>query len=86
MFSKEGEFAIASMVCVYSKPENDRNVRSVTSRSAQSSEVIDPIESSIESANVTETCPKGLNFCYILWQYNPIDPMNASLYTVLAKG
>ncbi|CAG2168047.1 unnamed protein product [Oppiella nova] len=83
----DGDVVMASMVCVYSKPQTDRSVRSVTTTSG--TESVNPIDSELFDTNstvVTETCPTEHHSCYTLWQYNPIDPTNASLYTILAKG
>jgi hypothetical protein len=83
----DGDVVMASMVCVYSKPQTDGSVRSVTRTSR--TESVNPIDSELKDTNetvVTETCPTEHHSCYTLWQYNPIDPTNASLYTILAKG
>jgi hypothetical protein len=70
------------MDCAYFKPEIDKNIKyvSTTTQSTNS------FNSSDSQNKTTEICATDRNFCYTLWQYNPIDPMNASLYTILAKG
>ncbi|CAG2121867.1 unnamed protein product, partial [Medioppia subpectinata] len=80
----DGDVVMASMVCAYSKPQADRSVRSVTTDKSTES-----IDSNEELNNQNETvieCPADQNSCYTLWRYNPIDPTNASLYVILAKG
>ena len=78
----DGQEVDPALVCAYSKPGVDRSVRSVASYSTQSTQTVDAVDSGHDS----EQCLNDVNFCYTLWQYNPMDPMNTSLYTILAKG
>ena len=75
MIISEEELVTASLTCAYSKPDSERSVGSVTIKQSPND----------NSTSETEDCPKGNN-CYSLWEYNPSDPTNASLYKILGKG
>jgi hypothetical protein len=76
--------------CAYFKPEIDKNIKYVPTKDlslvSTTTQSTNSFNSADEANKTTEICATERNFCYTLWQYNPTDPMNASLYTILAKG